>query len=45
VHWLSGGASQGNPCEARSHHGYNGLDARMVGFAAGFPLIMQQKPL
>jgi hypothetical protein len=36
VRWLSGGGNEGNPCEARSHHGYNGLDGQMVGLAAGF---------
>jgi hypothetical protein len=35
VRWLSGGANGGNPCEARSHHGYNGLDGQVVGLAAG----------
>jgi hypothetical protein len=36
VRWLSGGGIEGTPCEARSHHGYNGLDGQMVGLAAGF---------
>ena len=36
VRWLSGGADQGNPCEARAHHGFNGLDGPVVGLAAGF---------
>jgi hypothetical protein len=36
VAWLSGGASVGNPCEAQAHHGFNGLDNRVVSLAAGF---------
>ncbi len=36
VVWLSGGSTQGNPCKARSHHGFLGLDGRVVGLAAGF---------
>lgn len=36
VRWLSGGADQGNPCEARAHHGFNGLDGQVVGLAGGF---------
>lgn len=36
VVWLTGGADQGNPCQARAHHGFNGLDGQVVGLAAGF---------
>jgi hypothetical protein len=36
VRWLSGGADEGNPCEAAAHHGFNGLDGQVVGLAAGF---------
>jgi hypothetical protein len=36
VAWLSGGSSQGDPCEARAYHGFNGLDGQVVGLAAGF---------
>ena len=36
VRWLSGGADEGDPCEARGHHGFNGLDGQVVGLAAGF---------
>jgi hypothetical protein len=36
VSWLSGGAEQGDPCEAFGHHGFNGLDGQVVGLAAGF---------
>jgi hypothetical protein len=34
--WLSGGVDEGNPCEARAHHGFNGIDGQVVGLAAGF---------
>jgi hypothetical protein len=34
--WVSGGANEGDPCEAGGHHGFNGLDGRIVGLAAGF---------
>jgi hypothetical protein len=34
--WLSGGVSEGDPCEARAHHGFNGIDGQVVGIAAGF---------
>ena len=36
VAWLTGGASEGDACEARSHHGFNGLDGQVVGLAGGF---------
>jgi hypothetical protein len=39
VVWVSGGVSEGDPCEARAHHGFNGfngIDGRIVGIAAGF---------
>lgn len=36
VRWLSGGAEEGDPCQARGHHGFNGLDGQVVGLAAGF---------
>lgn len=36
VAWLSGGSSEGDPCEARAYHGFNGLDGQVVGLAAGF---------
>jgi hypothetical protein len=36
VHWVSGGVSEGDPCEAFGHHGFNGLDGQIVGIAAGF---------
>jgi hypothetical protein len=36
VAWVSGGVSEGDPCEARAHHGFNGNDGQVVGLAAGF---------
>ena len=36
VVWLSGGSDEGDACEARAHHGFNGLDGQIVGLAAGF---------
>ncbi len=34
--WVSGGANEGDSCEARAHHGFNGNDGQVVGLAAGF---------
>jgi len=36
VVWVDGGANAGNPCQAKGHHGFAGLDGRVVGLAAGF---------
>jgi hypothetical protein len=36
VIWLDGGLAQGDPCQARSHHGFNGLDAQVVDAVAKF---------
>jgi hypothetical protein len=36
VSWLTGGAEQGDACEAGGHHGFNGLDGAVVSLAAGF---------
>ncbi len=36
VAWLDGGTSRGNPCKAKSHHGFEGLDAKVVALAAAF---------
>ena len=36
VVWVSGGTSEGDPCEARAHHGFNGIDGQIVGIAGGF---------
>lgn len=34
--WLDGGDTVGNPCQAKSHHGFLGLDGKVVSLAAGF---------
>jgi hypothetical protein len=34
--WLDGGGTQGDPCQARSHHGFEGLDDQVVNLAAQF---------
>jgi hypothetical protein len=36
VVWMEGGSNSGNPCEARAHHGFNGLDGRVVSTVAQF---------
>jgi len=36
VAWVSGGSSEGDPCEAFSHHGFKGIDGQIVGIAASF---------
>jgi len=36
VVWLDGGSDSGNPCKARAHHGFAGLDASVVSTAARF---------
>jgi hypothetical protein len=36
VVWLDGGQTQGNPCEAKSHHGFLGIDGKVVAAASGF---------
>jgi hypothetical protein len=36
VVWLDGGESEGDPCEAMAHHGFNGLDGKVVSVVAGF---------
>jgi hypothetical protein len=36
VSWVSGGVEEGDPCEARGHHGFNGLDGQIVGLAGSF---------
>ena len=35
VRWVSGGVSEGDPCEARAYHGFNCIDGQIVGIAAG----------
>lgn len=34
--WLDGGESEGNPCEAWAHHGFNGIDMQVVSAVASF---------
>jgi hypothetical protein len=36
VSWLTGGGEEGDPCQHRAHHGFNGLDGQVVALAAGF---------
>lgn len=36
VAWLDGGTEAGDPCEAKGHHGFAGLDERVVSLAAEF---------
>jgi hypothetical protein len=36
VVWLDGGMSTGDPCRARSHHGFNGIDDQVVALAVEF---------
>jgi hypothetical protein len=36
VRWVSGGVSEGDACEARAYHGFNGLDGQIVGIAGSF---------
>lgn len=36
VVWLDGGQSEGNPCQALSHHGFYGIDGAVVNAVAAF---------
>ena len=36
VVWLNGGVSDGDPCEAWAHHGFNGIDGQVVAAVASF---------
>jgi hypothetical protein len=36
VAWMDGGVNEGDPCQARGHHGFNGLDGRVVATVARF---------
>jgi hypothetical protein len=36
VTWLTGGRSRGRLCQARAHHGFNGIDGSVVSAVAGF---------
>jgi hypothetical protein len=36
VVWLDGGIAEGNPCQARGHHGFNGIDGEVVNAVVAF---------
>lgn len=36
VTWLDGGRDDGDPCQAQGHHGFSGIDGKMVGAVLGF---------
>ena len=36
VVWLNGGVSEGDPCEARAYHGFNGIDGQVVSAVSSF---------
>jgi hypothetical protein len=36
VVWLNGGVSEGDPCEARAYHGFNGADGQVVSVVSSF---------
>ena len=36
VVWMDGGRNAGDPCQAAGHHGFAGLDGRVVAAVAGF---------
>lgn len=36
VVWVDGGRDEGDPCQASGHHGFAGIDGKMVGAALGF---------
>jgi hypothetical protein len=36
VTWLSGGTTEGDPCEAFAYHGFNGLDGQVVSVVSAF---------
>jgi hypothetical protein len=36
VVWMSGGRNEGDPCQAGGHHGFAGLDGRVVATVAAF---------
>lgn len=36
VTWLSGGTSDGDPCQAEAHHGFAGIDGQVVSAISGF---------
>jgi hypothetical protein len=36
VKWVDGGVNSGESCQARSFHGFNGLDDEVVSIVAAF---------
>ncbi len=36
VQWFTGGVAEGNPCLARGHHGFTGIESQMVAAATRF---------
>lgn len=36
VVWLDGGRDDGDPCQAQGHHGFAGIEGKMVGAVLGF---------
>jgi hypothetical protein len=38
VVWLDGGENEGNPCQAKAFHGFNGLDTQVVSVVGRFVL-------
>jgi hypothetical protein len=38
---MEGGIDDGDPCEAHSHHGFNGLDNLVVDAVAKFALALR----
>lgn len=36
VMWLDGGRDDGDPCQAAGHHGFAGIEGKMVGAVLGF---------
>jgi hypothetical protein len=36
VAWMDGGTNEGDPCQARGYHGFNGLDGKVVATVAQF---------
>lgn len=36
IEWLDGGINEGDPCEAKAYHGFNGLDGQVVAAVSGF---------
>jgi hypothetical protein len=34
--WLDGGVNEGDACEARAYHGFNGVDGEVVGVVSAF---------